>query len=86
LKLFQELGVRGMNDNGGGVNSSIMYLIHCKNLCKCHSVPIPSIIIKEKNKKEKSEHFIHCILVAKSPRNSQALDGMKLFSHREETE
>jgi hypothetical protein len=22
-----------------GVNSSMIYLIHCKNLCKCYNVP-----------------------------------------------
>jgi hypothetical protein len=22
-----------------GVNSSVIYLIHCKNLCKCYNVP-----------------------------------------------
>jgi hypothetical protein len=31
-----------------GVNSSVIYLIHCKKLCKCHTVPPPSTI-KEKN-------------------------------------
>jgi hypothetical protein len=25
-----------------GVNSSMIYLIHCKNLCKCYNVPPPS--------------------------------------------
>jgi hypothetical protein len=28
-----------------GVNSSLFYLIHCKTLCKCYSVPPPSITI-----------------------------------------
>jgi hypothetical protein len=38
---------------GGGVNSNMTYLIHCKNFCKCYNVPPPSttitiiIIIKE---------------------------------------
>jgi hypothetical protein len=31
-----------------GVNSSVIYLIHCKKLCKCHTVP-PTSTIKEKN-------------------------------------
>jgi hypothetical protein len=42
---------------GGGIkkiweelNSSVIYLTHCKNLCKCHNVPLPSTTIKEKNK------------------------------------
>jgi hypothetical protein len=41
--------------NGGGgdkretgrTNPSIIYVIHCKNLCKCHKVPLPSTTIKE---------------------------------------
>jgi hypothetical protein len=38
-----------------GVISSMLYLIHCKNLCKCHSVPPPSTTIKKKEK-EKPRH------------------------------
>jgi hypothetical protein len=30
----------------------MMYLIHFKNLCKCHNVPLPITIIKEKNKED----------------------------------
>jgi hypothetical protein len=30
-----------------GVNSSMIYLIHCKNSCKCHNVPPPSTAIKK---------------------------------------
>jgi hypothetical protein len=41
---------REIKENGGGVNSSMIYLIHCKNLCKCHNVPPPSTIIKEKKR------------------------------------
>jgi hypothetical protein len=41
--------------NGGGgkrrvvewVTSSMIYLIHCKNFCKCHNAPPYSIIIKK---------------------------------------
>jgi hypothetical protein len=33
-----------------GVNSSMIYLIHCKNLCKCCNVPLPSTTIKIRNK------------------------------------
>jgi hypothetical protein len=29
-----------------GVNSNVIYLIHCKNFCKCHSVLLPSTTIK----------------------------------------
>jgi hypothetical protein len=31
-------------------NSSKMYLIHCKNLCKCYNIPPPSTIEKEKKR------------------------------------
>jgi hypothetical protein len=29
-----------------GDNSSMIYLIHCKNLCKCYNIPTPSTAIK----------------------------------------
>jgi hypothetical protein len=48
LKLFQESGEGGIKEKAGS-NSSMMYLIHCKNLCKCHNVPHPSTTIKGKN-------------------------------------
>jgi hypothetical protein len=36
---------RGIKESSGGVNSSVIYLIHCKNLCKCHNVyPFSTII------------------------------------------
>jgi hypothetical protein len=39
------LGIGGeIKESGGRVNSSMMYLVHCKNLCKCHNVPSPSTI------------------------------------------
>jgi hypothetical protein len=34
-----------------GVNSSMIYLIHCKNFCIYANVPSPSTIIKKKRKK-----------------------------------
>jgi hypothetical protein len=38
------------------VNSCIINLIHCKNLCKCHSVPPPitTIFQKKVNKQRKN--------------------------------
>jgi hypothetical protein len=30
------------------VNSSMIYLIYFKNICKCHNVPLPSTTIKIK--------------------------------------
>jgi hypothetical protein len=41
LKLLQELGEKGWR-MVERVNSWVMYLIHCKNLCKRHNVPHPS--------------------------------------------
>jgi hypothetical protein len=36
------MGGGGIKKNGGGVNSSMIYLIHCKIFCKCHNVTPPS--------------------------------------------
>jgi hypothetical protein len=49
-------GIRGggIKERDKGVNLSMIYLVHCKNLCKCHNVPPPSTAIEEnkfKNKK-----------------------------------
>jgi hypothetical protein len=30
-----------------GVNSTVIYLMHCKNFCKCHNVPPPGTIKKD---------------------------------------
>jgi hypothetical protein len=49
LKLFQESGGE-MKDSSGGGESSIIYLIHYKNLCKCHNIPPHSTKIEVKNK------------------------------------
>jgi hypothetical protein len=35
-----------------GVNSNIIYLIYCKNFCKCHNVS-PEQLKKEKKKRNK---------------------------------
>jgi hypothetical protein len=42
------IGGGGMKESSGGVNSNMIYLIHCKNLCKCHNVYPPSRKIKNK--------------------------------------
>jgi hypothetical protein len=34
------------------MNSSMLYLIHCKKFCKFHSVPPPSTTIKKKGGRE----------------------------------
>jgi hypothetical protein len=46
-KVFQEWG-RGVKENGEGVNSIAIYLLSCKNFCKCHNVPPPTTIKKNK--------------------------------------
>jgi hypothetical protein len=46
LKLFQEWGEGRMKKSDEGVNSNMVYLIHCENLCKCHNTPPPSKTIK----------------------------------------
>jgi hypothetical protein len=38
---------RGMEENGGGGNSSMKYLIYGKNFWKCHNVLPPSTTIKK---------------------------------------
>jgi hypothetical protein len=42
----------GVQESDGGGNSSMTYLIHCKNLCKCHNIPPPSTTINGKNRKK----------------------------------
>jgi hypothetical protein len=53
-------GIRAEESTGRveGVNSSMIYLIHCKDLCKCHNVPPPITTIKKKNL------FIHMVKYA----------------------
>jgi hypothetical protein len=41
------MGGGEIKGNGGGVNSAMIYLIHCKNFYKCHNVPPPSTTIKK---------------------------------------
>jgi hypothetical protein len=43
-------GIRGggRGEKNGGGNSNVIYLIHCKSLCKYYHVPPPSAIIKNK--------------------------------------
>jgi hypothetical protein len=38
-----------MKESSRGVNLSIIYFIHCKNLCKCYNVPPHSTTIIFKN-------------------------------------
>jgi hypothetical protein len=48
VKTVPGIGGGGLKKICGGVNSSMIYLIHTKNLCKCWSVSPPSIAIKKK--------------------------------------
>jgi hypothetical protein len=43
-------GIRGggNEESSGEGNSSMIYLIYCKKLCKCYNVPTPSKTIKKK--------------------------------------
>jgi hypothetical protein len=38
----------GIKEQVEEVNSSMAYMTHCKNLCKCHKVPPTSTTTKEK--------------------------------------
>jgi hypothetical protein len=40
-----------------GANSSMIYLIYCKNFCKCRNVLPPSTPIKFKKIKNKASNF-----------------------------
>jgi hypothetical protein len=51
VETVPELGEWGGNRAVEEVNSSIIYLIHCKNLCKCYTVPPPSRTKVIKNNK-----------------------------------
>jgi hypothetical protein len=35
---YSRNGGRGIKENDGGVNSSMIHLIYCKNFCKRHNV------------------------------------------------
>jgi hypothetical protein len=50
-KMIPDETVPGIRRVVEGVNSSMIQLIHCKNLCKCHNVPPLSTTIKGKKKK-----------------------------------
>jgi hypothetical protein len=62
-----------IKESSGEVNSNMMYLIHCKNLCKCHKCTPTQhsnkgkIIKNNKENKIKKKFlkmycYIHCIL------------------------
>jgi hypothetical protein len=39
VETVQEWREERIKEHGGGVNSSMIYLINCKNSYKCHNVP-----------------------------------------------
>jgi hypothetical protein len=68
-------GVRGggIKENGGegefknDDESSMIHLIYCKNLCKCHNVPLARKTIKRKKRKA---HNLVTVAI-KAPRGSR---------------
>jgi hypothetical protein len=42
--------VGGIKENIEEVNSYLICLMHCKNLCKCHNVPLLSTKTKEEKR------------------------------------
>jgi acyl CoA:acetate/3-ketoacid CoA transferase beta subunit len=60
VKTVPGMGEKGMKESNGGVNSTMIYLEHCKNLCKYSNVSPPStttIKKKNKNKREMTSHM-----------------------------
>jgi hypothetical protein len=57
------LGIRGkrMEESSEGVNSSMKYLTHCKNLYKCYNVLTLSITIKNKMLLMRNRHGGICL-------------------------
>jgi hypothetical protein len=47
VKTVPGIGGGRIKESSGGVNSSMIYLMHFKNLCKCHNAPPPSTIKKK---------------------------------------
>jgi hypothetical protein len=58
------------------MTSSMIYLIYCKNMCKCHNVPTYSTTIKKEKKKnpQASESTIFFLAVL--------YDGLAHFSQQ----
>jgi hypothetical protein len=57
FKLLQEWAEGGDKRMVEGVNSSMMYLIYCKNFCKCHNVPPPNTTIRKAKIRGKQTKF-----------------------------
>jgi hypothetical protein len=57
LKLFQESGEGDWGREVKGVNSNMIYLIHCKNLCKCYPYPAQGEKTNQSNKTNKKLRY-----------------------------
>jgi hypothetical protein len=50
VKMIPVETVPGIERGVETMNSSMIYLIHCKKVCKYYNVPLPSTTIIKKNK------------------------------------
>jgi hypothetical protein len=41
VETISGMGKGGKKKNFGGVNSNMIHVIYCKNLCKCHNMTYP---------------------------------------------
>jgi hypothetical protein len=73
VETIPELEERKIKEISDWVNSSMMYLIHCKNFCKCHNILPHSTTIKKRiggeggqreTEREKEIKGITCVLSA----------------------
>jgi hypothetical protein len=68
LKLFQESGEKEWEREVEEGNSSMIYLIHCKNLCKCCNVLHPAQKLNEKDHDvfdpQYTFHVLHSCLIS----------------------
>jgi uncharacterized protein (DUF433 family) len=39
VETIPEMRQEGIKENDGGSEFNMIYLIYCKNFCKCHNVP-----------------------------------------------
>jgi hypothetical protein len=47
VETIPEVRERGIKENAGGGELSMMYLIYCKNFCICYNVLLPSKAIQK---------------------------------------
>jgi hypothetical protein len=57
IKTVPGMGARWIKKNDGGVNSSMIYLIYCKNFYKCHKVPHPAQQLKNQYNFQKEAKY-----------------------------